>query len=41
MPIVQDRRVRRKVLQDYADKVCEIFGGWRIAVIPGDLGAPV
>jgi hypothetical protein len=29
--------VRRKVLQDYANKVCEIFAGWRIAVAPGDL----
>lgn len=30
-------RVRRKVIQDYANKVCEIFAGWRLAVHENDI----
>ena len=30
-------RVRRKVIQDYANKVCEIFAGWRLAVHEDDV----
>ncbi len=29
--------VRRKVVQDYANKVCEIFTGWRLAVHEEDI----
>lgn len=29
--------MRRKVLQDYANKVCEMFVGWRLAVSGDDI----
>ena len=29
--------MRRKVLQDYANKVCEMFVGWRLAVSANDI----
>lgn len=29
--------VRRKILQDYANKVCEMFVGWRLAVSGDDI----